>query len=104
MICLLIQFAWILFLVVLYFLKDLVAANSTLIVYFANIGESEFIVEFLEKHELENQIKLIGNRKDLDFIFSKIDIYINTFPYGGGLMMYYAAKYQKPIIAFNSKN
>lgn len=50
-----------------------------------------------------DRVLLIGVRNDIDAVFDNIDIYLNTYPLGGGLMLEYAAKKGKPILAYREK-
>src|SRR5690606_5562315 len=42
-------------------------------------------------------------RKDIAQVFERIDIYFNTYPYGGGLMLQYAVQSGKPPISLWKK-
>jgi hypothetical protein len=65
------------------------------------VGDSSFIQQFISDNKLEDQLILIGNRSDINEIYKRIDIYINTYPYGGGLMIQYALLHKKAILALN---
>lgn len=45
-----------------------------------------------------HRVFFIGNRKDIAEVTRHIDIFVNSYPMGGGLMMMYAALYNKPIL------
>lgn len=45
-----------------------------------------------------HRVYFIGNRKDIAEVTRHIDIFVNSYPMGGGLMMMYAALYSKPIL------
>jgi hypothetical protein len=75
--------------------------NPDFVFLFANVGEYSFLNEFIKKNKLENRFVLIGNRSDINEVFKRIDIYFNTYPYGGGLMLQYSILNHKPIIALN---
>ena len=47
---------------------------------------------------------LIGQRDDIVHVFRHIDIYLSTYPIGGGLMTQLAAVNKIPILAFADKN
>lgn len=51
----------------------------------------------------KERVLQIGIRKDIDAVFDNCDIYMGTYPTGGGLMSQYAAKHGKPIIAYHDK-
>ena len=48
-----------------------------------------------------NRVVQIGLRSDIDTVFEHCDIYLSTYPMIGGLMLQYAAKHGKPIIAYH---
>ncbi len=50
-----------------------------------------------------NRVVQIGVRTDIDEVFINSDIYLNTYPMMGGLMVQYAAKHGKPIIAYHDE-
>ena len=45
------------------------------------------------------RIYLVGIRNDIAEVFRHIDIYINSYPFGGGLMNLYAAHFSKPVVS-----
>ena len=58
---------------------------------------------FREKQALMkngNRMYNIGIRKDINHTFSKSDIFLGTYPFGGGLMTQYAAVNGKPILCY----
>jgi hypothetical protein len=80
-------------------LARLLRQQPQLVILFAQIGADDFIRAFISDHHLEDRLILIGNRRDIYQVFSHIDFYINTYPYGGGNMIQYAAIVKKPILA-----
>lgn len=48
-----------------------------------------------------DRVVQIGLRSDIDAVFEHCDIYLSTYPMIGGLMLQYAAKHGKPIIAYH---
>lgn len=84
--------------------KTLLLRHDEFIFFFAQIGDDSFIREFIEKNDLKDRFILIGNRADVFEVFKNIDIYINTYPYGGGNMLMYAALAKKPILGLSDKN
>lgn len=50
------------------------------------------------------RIYLLGQRNDIASVFENIDIFVNSYPTTGGLMLLYAAHYSKPILAKQGRN
>lgn len=48
-----------------------------------------------------DRVVQIGLRSDINAVFEHCDIYLSTYPMIGGLMLQYAAKHGKPIIAYH---
>lgn len=48
-----------------------------------------------------DRVVQIGLRSDINAVFKHCDIYLSTYPMIGGLMLQYAAKHGKPIIAYH---
>ena len=48
-----------------------------------------------------DRVVQIGLRLDINAVFEHCDIYLSTYPMIGGLMLQYAAKHGKPIIAYH---
>lgn len=84
--------------------KDILFQNPNFVFFFANIGGDDILNQFINKFKLENQFILLGNRTDIEALFENIHIYFNTYPYGGGLMLQYASRNNKPILAFLNKD
>lgn len=51
-----------------------------------------------------SRVYLLGHRNDIAEIFNHCDIYVNSYPVGGGLMSLYAAYYGKPILSLKSRS
>lgn len=60
----------------------------------------ERLSDFINNNNLNSKWFHLGFRQDVNQIMKRCDIYINTYPIGGGLMAQYAAYYSKPIISF----
>lgn len=87
----------------LHLIKDVLDQNENFIFLFATIGGDVHLKQFISMHNLEDRFILLGNRKDITEVFKRIDIYFNTYPYAGGLMMQYAMAYNKPIISLANR-
>lgn len=80
--------------------KRLLTENSNTIFYYAGGGNMIPMQNFIDANNLRNRWILLGNRKDIVEVMKAIDIYIGTYPWGGGLMSLIAAACEKPIVSF----
>ena len=76
--------------------------NPLAVVFYADRDNAPFIKEFIEKNKLQSRFFLIGYRSDLKSVFERIDIYLDTYPVGGGLMVQYAAVNRRPVLNLKS--
>lgn len=77
-------------------------ANANAIFLFAGSGDDESIKRFIAENELEKRFILLGHRTDINEVFKHCDIYMSTYPLGGGLMGQFAAINAKPILAYST--
>jgi len=63
-------------------------------------GDEGNMISFINNNHLKERWIYLGFRKDIFEIFRHCDIFINTYPIGGGLMTQYAAICSKPILSF----
>lgn len=85
-------------------LKQLLDENPSVIIVYAGGGNEKPFRQFIIENNFNNRLFLIGNRTDINHIFSMCDIYLGTFPAAGGLMSQFAAINGKPILAYNKTN
>jgi hypothetical protein len=85
-------------------LKKICEDNHNVVIAIAGSGNSKIIEDFIATNGLNERIFLIGNRKDISEVFKHIDIYLNTYPIGGGLMTQFAVLNNKPVIAYGQSN
>ena len=83
-------------------LKKLLDINLKVIILIAGSGNAKPLNDFIETNNLHNRLFLIGNRVDINSVFKRCDIYLNTYPLGGGLMVQLAAVNSKPILSYTS--
>lgn len=83
-------------------LKRIVEDNPDAVVLFAGSGNDRPFRKFIKQNGLAGRIVLIGNRKDINEVFKRCDIYLNTYPVIGGLMSQYAVANGKPIIGYTT--
>jgi hypothetical protein len=82
--------------------KQLLQANTQAIFLFAGYGDSLQIEKFISDNGLEMRFILLGHRTDINEVFKHCDIYLSTYPLGGGLMAQFAAINSKPIISYST--
>ena len=83
--------------------KAILDACPEVIMLFAGTGQISALNEKLEAYKIKDRFIPIGQRKDIAEVFSHSDIYMNTYPIGGGMMLLYAAQLGLPIICYRSK-
>ena len=59
----------------------------------------DILKESVSKMKHKKRVYFIGVRKDIDLVFEYCDIYLNSYPFGGGLMTQLAAVNKKPILS-----
>ena len=58
----------------------------------------EYIKRFIKKNGLTDRFHLLGQRKDIQEVCKHMDLFINTYPFGGGLMVQLAASCGLPVV------
>ena len=84
-------------------IRDILINNANSVCCCAGTGfpnEVDRLKSFIEESKLSKRWFLLGERDDIYEVVKHIDVFINTYPVGGGLMSQYAANYCKPIISF----
>lgn len=66
----------------------------------AGFSPDKLFDEKCERMQYGERVIQIGSRKDIDSVFNHCDIYLGTYPMTGGLMVQYAAKHGKPVLAY----
>lgn len=82
--------------------KLLLDRFPNVILFYAGLGNSSHFRSFIVENNYEDRLILLGNRKDINAVFKNSDIYLSTYPIGGGLMSQYAAINSKPILLYKS--
>lgn len=80
--------------------KDILDSCYNVIILYAGIGDPQKMKEKIEEYGLQQRFLLLGQRSDITEVFEHCDIYLNTFPFGGGLMSQFAAQLGKPIVNY----
>jgi hypothetical protein len=81
--------------------KQILLANSQAVFLYAGGGDSTHIEKFINDAGLEERFILLGLRTDINEVFKHCDIYMSTYPFGGGLMGQFAAVNGKPILSYS---
>jgi len=84
-------------------MKIVLEISEDVVIIYAGDGDSILFRKFIQNNNYENRLLLIGYRKDINEVIKNSDIYLNTYPYSGGLLCHYAAQNSKPILSFSSK-
>lgn len=81
-------------------IKKLIENNNSLIVLIALRGNNEYVSKFILKNNLYGRLINLSYRKDINQVFKHIDIFLQTYPTVGGLMLKYAMLNRKPVLSF----
>lgn len=79
--------------------KALLDANPNAVTLFAGGGDLVLLNGLIEKYGLQGRFIPIGQRNDIFECYKHSDIYLSSYPLGGGLMAQYAAHASLPILA-----
>lgn len=85
-------------------IKLILDVSENVVVLFAGAGDDSIFFKFIKENNYEDRLLLLGHRNDISEVFKRSDIYLNTYPFIGGLMCQYAAHNSKPILSFSSEN
>lgn len=80
--------------------NEILKQNTNAVILFATKDFSGAIKKRIKQLKIDNNFILLPFREDIASCFRNIDIYLNTFPYGGGLMCQYAAQNAIPILNY----
>lgn len=80
--------------------KVILDACPTAILVFAGEGDRNVLSRKLKQYSLTERFIILGYRRDITELFEHCQIYLNTYPLGGGLMTQYAAQLGKPIVSY----
>lgn len=83
--------------------RDILNACPEVVLLFAGNGNKDALNSKLDQYGIKNRFIPIGRRTDIAEVFKHSDIYLNTYPVGGGLMLLYAAQMGKPIVCYRAK-
>lgn len=77
-------------------LKD----NEDAVFYYAGGGNTQQFIRFMTDAGVMDRCYLLGNRRDIIDVVSKMDVFFHTYPISGGLMAQIAAGCGKPVVAY----
>lgn len=86
--------------------RKILQENSNTEFYYAGGGlqgraaRMKYAEAFVRDNHLEKRFHLLGQRRDVKAVAEKMDIFINTYPFGGGLMVQLAAKCGLPVVIY----
>jgi hypothetical protein len=83
--------------------KAILDVCKNAVILFAGTGNRKALDQKLTEYGIIDRFIPIGQRTDITEVFEHCDIYLNTYPFGGGLMSQYAAQLSKPIVNYSSK-
>ena len=83
-------------------LKRILDDNPNLLFFYAGDGDRTRFNKFISINGYELRVFLLGNRSDIPEIIKRVDIYLGTFPVGGGLMSQFAAVNGKPLLIYGT--
>lgn len=81
------------------FNKAILDANPTAVTLFAGGGDMAMLNGLIEKYGLRGRFIPIGQRNDIFECYKHSDIYLSSYPLGGGLMSQFAAHAGLPMLA-----
>lgn len=83
-----------------FIIDSLLDISENLILLIAGAGNLHIIRKKINRLKNSDRILFLGDRKDISEVFKHCDIYLQTYPVGGGLMCQYASSCSKPILAY----
>ena len=84
-------------------MERLLAIAPNIYILVAGFAHDKLFDDKIATLEGGERILQIGVRKDIDAVFDYCDIYLGTYPMTGGLMVQYAAKHAKPVVAYHEE-
>lgn len=84
-----------------YLMDAILSLSERAVILIAGVGDTKLLFNKIKKIKNHNRVYYIGNRKDINEVFKHVDIYLDTYPVGGGLMKQYAFVNAKPVIIYN---
>lgn len=84
-------------------IDSILSLSDKTVVLLAGVPKNNpIIIDAISKMDNSDRLIFLGTRKDINEVFNHCDIYLNTYPVEGGLMLQYAATNAKPIISYTN--
>ena len=83
--------------------QKIIQQNPNAIILYPGGGDSSIVESKIKEYNISERFILLGWRDDISELFRHSDIFLNTYPHGGGTMSQYAAHLKKPIISYRPK-
>lgn len=80
--------------------RQILELNSQAVIVYPGTGDATYVQNKLKEYGIEKRFLLLGWRDDISELFRHCDIFLNTYPHGGGTMSLYAAHLKKPILSY----
>lgn len=85
-------------------MDSLLSLSPKVIILVAGSGDMKLFRESIHSLTNKDRVYYIGNRKDINEVFRHCDIYLDTYPLGGGLMEQFACVNAKPLLIYSDFN
>ena len=82
-------------------IKRIARIDKRIKILIAGAGNDKPLKRYIRNNRLEKQVFMLGMRKDINHVFAHSDIYLNTYPLAGGLMIQFAAANKIPILGYS---
>ena len=80
--------------------QKILRQNPNTVILYPGGGDSSFVMNKIKEYGLEKRFLLLGWRDDISELFRIADVFLNTYPHGGGTMSLYAAHMRVPILSY----
>ena len=81
--------------------KNILSNNNNVVFVFAGGGNPSQLWEFVKNDPImSGRTYYLGFRDDIEEVMKRSDVYLDTYPFGGGLMVQIAATNSKPILVY----
>lgn len=82
--------------------KAILERNQDVVFFMAGFGNTDYLNSYIRRHNLSNRAHFLGNRRDINEVFKRIDVFLDTYPFNGGLMCQLSAINGKPLLVYKS--
>lgn len=85
-------------------MDEVLSISDSVVIIVAGVEKDSKFSSYVEAMNNKDRVYLIGNRKDINEVFSHSDIFLSSYPFIGGLMTQFAAINSLPILAYAEPN